>query len=110
MDKVAKQVVQLGRETRMAKMDIKSAYQLVPVHPQDRLLLGMSPKIFITIADALKWVIEQRKLLGFTLGELGQDTCRHNLEMIPQHMCGVEGYSGLELMCGPECLPNISGH
>ena len=41
MDEVAKQVMLLGQETRMAKMDIKSAFELVPVHPQDRLLLGM---------------------------------------------------------------------
>ena len=38
VDNVARQVVELGRGTKLAKMDIK---RLVPVHPQDRLLLGM---------------------------------------------------------------------
>ena len=41
IDEIARQVVELGRGARMAKMDIKSAYRLVPVHPQDHLLLGM---------------------------------------------------------------------
>ena len=31
----------LGREALLAKLDIKSAYRLVPVHPHDRHLLGV---------------------------------------------------------------------
>ena len=31
----------LGQNTLLAKVDIKSAYRMVPVHPDDRLLLGM---------------------------------------------------------------------
>ncbi len=34
-------VLKLGRGTLLAKMDIKQAYRNVPVHPQDRWLLGM---------------------------------------------------------------------
>ena len=34
VDNVARQVVELGRGTKLAKMDIKSAYRLVPVHLQ----------------------------------------------------------------------------
>ena len=74
VDNVARRVVELGRGTKLAKMDIKSAYRLVPVHPQDCLLLSMqwnqrifldnallfrlrsAPKIFNTIADVLEWV------------------------------------------------------
>ena len=59
-------------------MDIKSAYRLIPVHPQDRPLLGMcwdkrvfvdnalpfglrsAPKIFNAVADALEWIIKAR--------------------------------------------------
>ena len=31
-------VQQLGKGSLLAKMDIESAYRLVPVHPQDRIL------------------------------------------------------------------------
>ena len=57
----------------MAKIDIKAAYRLIPVHPADRWLLGMqfegaifmdtvlpfgsryAPKIFNAVANALEW-------------------------------------------------------
>lgn len=61
----------------LAKTDIKSAYRLVPVHPEDRHYLGMewgsyvyvdgmmpfgrrsAPIIFTAIADVLEWCIRQ---------------------------------------------------
>ena len=61
----------------MAKADIKAAYRRVPVHPDDRLLLGMKWKgecfvdamlpfglrsaalIFTAIADAFEWCTRQ---------------------------------------------------
>ncbi len=67
-----------GRGALMAKMDIKQAYRNIPVHPQDRLLLGMewegqvfvdatlpfglrsAPLIFTVVADALQWIMKQR--------------------------------------------------
>ena len=110
IDEIARQVVDLGRGARLAKMDIKSAYRLVPVHPQDRLLLGMrwnkrifvdnmlpfglrsAPKIFMAIADALEWALTQRGVAQvyhylddfITLGEPGQETCARNLGIILQ--------------------------
>ena len=71
-------VLELGRGALMAKMDIKQAYRNIPVHPQDRLLLGMlwegqvyvdaalpfglrsAPLIFTVVADALQWIMQQR--------------------------------------------------
>ena len=41
VDDVVRQLLQLGPGALMAKLDIKSAYRIVPVHPQDRFLLGM---------------------------------------------------------------------
>ncbi|KAL5494055.1 hypothetical protein EMCRGX_G015325 [Ephydatia muelleri] len=73
VDQAAESVVQLGRGALMAKIDIKAAYQLIPVHPADRWLLGMqfegaifmdtvlpfglryAPKIFNAVANALEW-------------------------------------------------------
>ena len=68
---------QLGLDALLAKVDIKSAYRLIPVHPQDHLLLAMqwdgksfinmmlpfglhsSAKIFNVIADVLSWHLQQ---------------------------------------------------
>ena len=41
VDEVAAVVVQLGRGAQLAKLDIQSAYRIIPVHPCDRHLLGM---------------------------------------------------------------------
>ena len=38
VDSVMQVVQQLGKGPLLAKMDIESAYWLVPVHPQDRIL------------------------------------------------------------------------
>ena len=75
VDDAAEFVFRSGRETQMAKLDIKSAYRNVPIHPHDRFLLGMqwqgemlidtclpfglrsAPKIFNALADAFEWII-----------------------------------------------------
>ena len=67
----------MGRGTLMAKMDIKEAYRMVPVHPEDRLLLGMkwkgqtyvdktlpfglrsAPSIFTAVADGIEWAMRR---------------------------------------------------
>ena len=41
VDEAAGQEARLGRGTLIAKVDIKTAYRLVPIHPEDRLLLGI---------------------------------------------------------------------
>ena len=66
-----------GKGTRMAKVDVKSAYRNIPVHPEDRWLMGMrwretlfvdtalpfglrsAPKIFTAIADAVEWIARE---------------------------------------------------
>ena len=108
VDEVAHQAIQLGRGALLAKLDIKSAYRLVPVHPDDRPLLGMSwkgkiyvdtmlpfglrsaPKIFTALADALEWGIRQwgahfvaHYLDDFaTFGPPGSLECQRNMESI----------------------------
>ena len=75
IDQVVQAVTKLGQGTMMAKLDIRSAYRIIPVHPHDRRLLGMcwrgqeyvdcvlpfglrsAPKIFNSVADALQWVV-----------------------------------------------------
>ena len=78
VDDIIEQVLVLGKGTQLAKMDIESAFRTVPVHPEDRPLLGMkwkgqlyidqtlsfglrsAPKIFNSIADALEWIVKAR--------------------------------------------------
>ena len=67
-----------GRGALLAKTDIQSAYCLVPVHPDDRVLQAMiwdselyvdpmlpfglrsAPKIFDALADALEWYLHHQ--------------------------------------------------
>ena len=78
VDEAIKRILQQGQEAQLAKLDLQSAYRIVPVDPVDRLLLGMvwrdklyldaalpfglrsAPKIFNAIADALQWIMEAR--------------------------------------------------
>ncbi len=64
-----------GMGALMAKLDLRSAYRMVPVHPRDQWLLGISwnahmyvdralpfglrsaPKIFNAVADGLAWAM-----------------------------------------------------
>ena len=41
VDKAVEQIRSLGKGTLLAKIDIKSAFRLLPVHPADRHLLAM---------------------------------------------------------------------
>ena len=68
-------ILQLGRDSLLAKLDLESAYRMLPVHPEDRPLLGMkwkgqvyvdkalpfglrsAPKIFSAMADGLMWIM-----------------------------------------------------
>lgn len=105
VDMIAEQVAELGRGTNMGKVDIKSAYRIVPVNPEDRMLLGMqwrgrtfldtrlpfglrsAPILFTALADALEWIVKQqgvRFLYHYlddyiTLGGPGNTECQANL-------------------------------
>ena len=75
VDQVAATALVLGRGAMIAKIDIKSAYRLIPVYPGDRKWLGMkwdnkiyvdgmlpfglrsAPKIFNSVADAVEWCV-----------------------------------------------------
>ena len=75
VDQVALAAMQMGQGALLAKTDIKAAYHLIPVHPGDRVWLGMkwnhliyvdtrlpfglrsAPKLFNAVADALEWCI-----------------------------------------------------
>ena len=76
MNHVVMKALQLGKGSLIAKIDIKSAYRLVPVSPLDSHYLGTkwdgqicrwyvpfelrsAPKIFNALADALEWCMNK---------------------------------------------------
>ena len=78
VDQAAAVVSSKGQGSLMAKVDIKSTYRIIPIHPEDRHLLGMlwngglyvdtalpfglrsAPIIFTAIADAIEWFMKRR--------------------------------------------------
>ena len=74
-DNAVRCVMTLGIGALLAKFDIASAYRVIPVHPEDRWLLGVrwrgelfadgtlpvglksAPKLFTAVADALLWIM-----------------------------------------------------
>ena len=73
VEDTARQISYQGKGAILAKVDTISAYRIVPVHPDDRPLLGMmwdgnlfidcallfglrlAPTIFSALADILEW-------------------------------------------------------
>ena len=108
VEEVVRELLELGPGAQMAKMDIRSAYRMVPVHPQDRFLLGMqwegqvyvdtalpfglrsAPKIFNALADGLEWIAKQHgvKYLWhylddfITCGAADSEECQLHLQIL----------------------------
>lgn len=127
VDLVADRVAAMGRGTLLAKMDVQEAYRLVPVHPDDRHLLGLSwrnmwyvdatlpfglrsaPMIFSSIADAFEWILYQEGVSWvahyiddiITMGSAQSSECAKNRHII----LSVGGSLGLPFhKCeGPTC-------
>ena len=93
----------------MAKFDVQNAYHIVPIHTEDRPLLGMkwrgafyvdmvlpfgvrsAPYIFTCIANLVEWVAKQNYDVTFlmhylddfhTLGPPSSSVCQHNLDSL----------------------------
>ncbi len=110
VDEIVDEILSLGQGTLMAKVDIKQAYRMVPVHPDDRHLLAVqwegqtyidkvlpfglrsAPLIFTAVADALQWIMAKRGVYPvfhylddfITLGQSSSPQCQCNLEGIIQ--------------------------
>lgn len=75
VDKIIQMVARLGVGALMAKFDVEAAFRNIPVHPDDRHLLGMkwrdqyfvdlalpfglrsAPYIFDSVASAIEWIL-----------------------------------------------------
>jgi len=78
IDHLASLVVSEGRGSFLVKADIKEAYRMIPVHPEDQHLLGVqweevvyinrvlpfglrsAPKLFSAVADAIQWILYKK--------------------------------------------------
>ena len=127
IDSAISNILELGRRTLLAKIDIKHAFRLLPVHPADRYLLAMrwknqifvdtclpfglrsAPKLFNILADLLSWVLEQQgvtPLLHYLddfllMGPPQSPKCQYNLSTVKQ-VCSLLGIPlALEKVEGP---------
>ena len=108
VDELVQQILRLGRGCQLAKIDIESAFRIVPVHPHDRHLLCVSwnealymdtvlpfglrsaPKIFNALADALEWTTLTRGATYLkhylddfvTTGHPHTQECKQNLDLL----------------------------
>ena len=75
VDDAVECILALGRGTELVKIDLKNAYRMVPVHPEDHHFLAISrmgqtyidralpfglrsaPKIFSAVADMIAWAL-----------------------------------------------------
>ena len=103
VDEIAGKILELGKGCEMAKLDVKSAYGIIPVHPDDRPLLGMewegrlyidaalplglrsAPKVFTAVADAMKkqgcQIVEHYLDDFILLGPPGTKECQRSLDL-----------------------------
>ncbi len=108
IDEAVRDVIRRGQGTLLAKIDVKSAFRLIPVHPCDRYLLGMewqgmiyvdtclpfglrsAPKLFNILADALEWILKQQRVTFvvhylddfLTTGSPDSSECKSNLDKL----------------------------
>ena len=127
VDSAINQIRQIGLGTLLAKIDIKSAFRLVPVHPADRHPLSMrwdqhifidtslpfglrlAPKLFNILADLLSWILEQQQVSpvlhylddSLTMGSQQSTTRANNLKAIMK-TCSMLGI--------PLVLEKVEGH
>ena len=77
VDDAVRFLLTLGQGSSLIKVDLKSAYRIVPVHPRDRHLLGIqwegkvyvdmalsfglrsAPLLFTAVADAIGWALTE---------------------------------------------------
>ena len=115
VDDVARAVLHLGKGSLLAKADIEEAYRMIPVHPEDRLLLGViwegqlyldkvlpfglrsAPLIFSAIGDAIEWITRQKEVeLVFhyvdnfiVVGDANSSSCSQGLATLLQTFADV---------------------
>ena len=132
VDDTINSIVELGQHTLLAKVDIKSAFRLLPVHPADRNLLAMewcnniyidgclpfdlhsAPKLFNIL---LSWIAQQQGIsqtlhyLDYFLvvGPPHSPQCHHNLSTFMQLCTNLGIPLASEKIEGPSTCLNFLG-
>ncbi len=127
IDDAIQKILTLGRGALLAKIDIKSAFRLIPVHPNDRHLLAMewndqvfidtclpfglrsAPKLFNIMADLLAWILKHQGvsyLIHYlddylTAGAPDSPECLHNLQITIQTCQALGVPLAIEKVAGP---------
>ena len=107
IDNAILNILKSGKDTMLAKLNIKSAFWLLPFHPADRHLLGMrwkdqiyidhcipfglrsAPKLFNILADLLAWIAQNAGvsyLIHYlddylTMGPPASTVCQNNVNL-----------------------------
>lgn len=123
VDDIVDRVLQMGKGTLLAKMDIKSAFRNIPVHPaiyiDNSLPFGLrsAPKIFNAIADALEWILRQHGVDNIwhylddflVAGASNSDECPSHLHTMLR-LCQILGIPlAKEKLAGPATILAILG-
>ena len=135
VDDVVACVLKAGKGALLAKMDIKQAYRNIPVHPDDRPLLGMkwqgrvfvdktlpfglrsAPLIFSAVADALQWIMQRRGIKDLfhyiddfiTVGGPGSSECASNVQIMKRTCSDTGTPIELDKCEGPATLISFLG-
>ena len=129
-------IMREGRGTLLAKGDISDAYRLIPIHPHDHHLLGMSwdtqlyvdwalpfslhsaPFIFNQFAEAWHWILRYRHGIRYllhylddylTAGAPDSRECHNNLSSIKSSASSLRIPLALEKVEGPSKVLSFLG-
>ena len=64
VDDAVTAVQQKGPGAQLAKIDIRNAYRIIPVHPEDRWLLGMTLMLLVVWAVELGGILNGCSISG----------------------------------------------
>ena len=132
---VAHTAMSLGKGSLIAKVDIKSAYRLLPVCPYDRKWLGMkwegklyvdgmlpfglrsAPKLFNAVADALEWILAQEGITHIfhylddfaVVGPPDSPICQHALDTLVRKFAELNVPLAMEKLDGPSTVITFLG-
>ena len=129
----------LGPVAQMAKLDIREAYRIIPVHPEERTFLGVqwnnsvyvdcqlpfglasasapAPAIFNALADALEWILRQQGIRAVVhylddfllLGAPGSSECSQALAVTLATCQELGAPLATDKVEGPSCSNTFLG-
>ena len=112
VDDAINQIIAIGQNTLLTKLDIKNAFQLLPVHPTDRHFLAMewenaiyldtclpfglwsAPKLFNILAELLAWMAQHNGVTFsihylddfLTMGPPHSPICNWNMHILQKYV------------------------